>query len=152
MSDWFVQIDLSPGTSSSRAFPSSGVAIMVMNIILPLCPVQCILQIPPPLTPNLSASLNTLRTGEGRQLLIFSHHLRSTEWLWISFFHFVLSSTSSSFDPQSFHVSGQFFHPLCTLSVISVSNPPSSAQIDFWYLNVVTVFTVSPCKWISRYI
>ena len=43
----------------------------------------------------------------------------------------------------------QFFHPLCTRWVTSASSSPSSAKVDPRYVNVCTLFTASPCKWIS---
>ena len=39
----------------------------------------------------------------------FSHHLGSPEWLWTSFFHFVMSSTSSSFNPTLSLLHKSFF-------------------------------------------
>ena len=45
----------------------------------------------------------------------------------------------------------RFFHPLYTLWVTSASSSPSSAYVDTMYVNVFTLFTVSPCKWISAY-
>ena len=49
----------------------------------------------------------------------FSHHLGSPEWLWISFFQFVLSSTSSSVNhPLSISLLHESFH----LAVEAVSN------------------------------
>ena len=45
----------------------------------------------------------------------------------------------------------QLFYALCTLWVTSASSSPSSANVGLIYVNVVTVFTVSTCKWISPY-
>ena len=42
----------------------------------------------------------------------------------------------------------QFFHPLCTMWVTSASSSPSSTNVDPMYVNVFTLFTVSPCNWI----
>ena len=43
----------------------------------------------------------------------------------------------------------QFFHPLWTRWVTSASSSPSTANVDPWYVNVFTLFNVSPCDWIS---
>ena len=43
----------------------------------------------------------------------------------------------------------QLFHPLCTPWVTFAPSYPSSANVDPRYVNVFTLFTVSPCKWIS---
>ena len=43
----------------------------------------------------------------------------------------------------------QYFHPLCTLWGTSPSSSLSSINIDPSYVNVFTLFAVSPCKWIS---
>ena len=43
----------------------------------------------------------------------------------------------------------QLFHSLCTMWVTSASSSPSSANVDPRYVNAFTLFTVSPCKWIS---
>ena len=43
----------------------------------------------------------------------------------------------------------QFFLPLCTRWVTSASSSPSSANVDPRYVNVFTLFTISPCNWIS---
>ena len=43
----------------------------------------------------------------------------------------------------------QLFHQLCTMWVTYASSSPSSAIVHIRYVNCFTLFTVSPCKWIS---
>ena len=45
----------------------------------------------------------------------------------------------------------QLFLLLCTMWVTSASRTPSSANVDSRYVNVFTLFNVSPCKWSSAY-
>ena len=40
----------------------------------------------------------------------------------------------------------QVFHPICTRWVTSASNSPSCANVDPRYVNVFTLFYVSPCN------
>ena len=74
---------------------------------------------------------------------VFSHHLESPEWLWISLFNFAMPNTSSTSRPNHtlplYHSFTRVFPPVCLLRLFVLMYMPDQHVGSIYFTSLVRV-------------